>query len=103
MKSKFYIISGNFDEADEWVKKDLARPIPHRVANPELVSEYKYIPVGYNQLLVLLTKVNPIHGVFVGTWRERKDLNDIIKTIRYANKLPDTWQPEGSNQPVEKT
>jgi hypothetical protein len=95
MKSKFYIISGNFDEAGEWIKKDLARPIPYRVANPELVSEYKYIPVGYNQLLVLLAiaKVNPIHGVFVGTWRERKDLNAIINTIRRANNLPDTWHP----------
>jgi len=34
-----------------------------------------------------------IHGVFVGTWRERKDLDEIITIISTTNNNSD-WTPK---------
>lgn len=67
-----YIICGNYHEFKEYRDK-----------NPDRLAQYamKYVN-GPNTL----RGVSDPHGVFVGTWYERKDIRDIIVQIMAASK-----------------
>lgn len=72
---KKFVIAGNHVQAEVWIKRDLDK----RVLRGETTlsrSEYIYV-VDASQLRGYK---NP-HGVFVGTWKERWDIKDIVETL----------------------
>lgn len=73
--SKIWVIAGNASQADAWIKSDLDRRWD---AGEKTISRSSYIQlVSPNHLRGIS---NP-RGVFVGTWRQRKDIQDIVETL----------------------
>jgi hypothetical protein len=69
---KTFVIAGTLDQAKTWIKMDAEK----RYANGNTsISLSDYVVV--NQSLSLKGYSNP-HGMFVGTWWERKDIEEII-------------------------
>ena len=66
-----YVIAGNYDQYKQWL---------HRTSH---TGEYVYVAVVAN-----LLGLSDIHGYFVGTWYERKDIQEILKYISAANNKP---------------
>lgn len=89
---KIFVIAGNDKEAIKWMKEDSLRRWCKNTTSASL-SEYEYIICrgvsnikGYR---------NP-HGVFIGTWRDRSDIKDIIMALMTATyetnpKLRKIW------------
>jgi hypothetical protein len=67
-----YVIAGNYDQYQKWTYET------HRDRN-----EYVYVAVVAN-----LIGLRDIHGYFVGTWYERRDIQEILKYISAANNEP---------------
>lgn len=79
-----YVIAGNHEQAYDYIN----RKLEERIRNGETVSkigDYKYVD-GVNTLKGIYDP----RGVFIGTWRERKDIKDIllILNINSENKNP---------------
>jgi hypothetical protein len=75
---RILVIAGNFSEATSWVMKECAR----RIAAGEqsvCMSQYSYI----NNSLMIRGLRDP-SGVFVGTWRDRSDIREIVRNLHYA-------------------
>jgi hypothetical protein len=80
--SKIYVIAGNNREGLEWAKKDLARKWwwVKESDKISLLSHY-----------VIVDHVDKIRGVsyptgyFVGTWKTRSDLRELIKIMQNAS------------------
>jgi len=68
----FYIISGNVQEAIDWV-------------NIKIQTQEFTTPPIYVSEPTQIVDENP-NGVFIGTWRDRKDLPAIF--LRLTNKTP---------------
>lgn len=70
-----YVIAGREPEAYEYIN----RKLEERIRNGESVSkidDYKYV----HSANILRGTINP-SGVFVGSWRQRKDIEEIIITL----------------------
>ena len=67
---KYFIVSGNHTEYRNWVNKN------HIFYPDNNISDFIYV----HSLIVLRGYANP-HGFFVGTFRSRADLYDIVQTI----------------------
>jgi len=65
VRMKNYIIAGNFDEYLQWVSKSNLSPNS---------------AICVSSPAVLRGTQNP-HGFFIGTWRERDDLEDIFMEL----------------------
>ncbi len=77
---KTLVIAGNHYEATNWIKKDCERRF---IAGDTSVSMSQYVYI--HDAIQLSGIANP-HGVFIGTWRERKDILDIVwKLICHTN------------------
>lgn len=77
-----YVVAGNADQAYNYIN----RKIEERISNGERVSsinEYAYV---HNANVVRGIR-NPT-GVFIGTWRERKDIIDIVAVLRSSQDAP---------------
>ena len=70
--NKIYVIAGTAREATEWMKNNLQKRILNR-ENVIGMSEYAYV-TGVDTLRGIR---NP-HGVFIGSWKERLDIFDIV-------------------------
>lgn len=69
------VIAGTEHEANYWIIQDLGKKYPRNTS----LSMSDYIIV-HNQDQLRGMLVNP-KGVFVGTWRERKDIFEILNTL----------------------
>jgi hypothetical protein len=77
--NKIYVIAGTAREATEWMKSNLQK----RILNGENVigmSEYAYV-TGVDTLRGIR---NP-HGVFIGSWKERLDIFDIVQQLMLSS------------------
>lgn len=73
--SKIYVIAGNMFEAERWIKDHLEK----RSLNGETTlsrSEYVYV----RDPSILRGIKNP-SGYFVGSWRKRSDIYEVVLTI----------------------
>lgn len=71
-----FVIAGNQEQAYQYIN----RKIEERVKNGEEVSkinDYKYV---YD--VTTLRGIHNPRGVFIGTWKKRKDIFDIVSTLR---------------------
>jgi hypothetical protein len=73
---KIFVIAGNREQANEWIKGNLTKR--HNAGETDISwSDY-----------VIVSEVNKLrgiqdpHGVFVGTWKQRVDLLQIMNTLR---------------------
>jgi hypothetical protein len=67
---RYFIVAGNHSEYKDWVFKNRSR-FPDNNLN-----DFIYV----HSLIVLRGYANP-HGFFIGTFRSRVDLYDIVQTI----------------------
>ena len=67
---KYFIVSGNHAEYKNWFWKNRSRFPDNNI------SDFIYV----HSLIVLRGYANP-HGFFIGTFRSRADLYDIVQTI----------------------
>lgn len=80
--SKIFVIAGSYFQAEEWIKSNLEKRSNSGVTTLSR-SEYVYVSNasdirGYH---------NP-HGVFIGTWKERHDIREIVQALMVQSDLP---------------
>lgn len=83
-----YVIAGTEPQAYEWIN----RKLEERIRNgefPNQIDEYKYV-----HSPIVLRGIQDPHGIFIGTWRDRKDLKEIVEVLLYASY--------GKNQTIKK-
>ena len=83
-----YVIAGNEPQAYDWIN----RKLEERIRNgefPNEIDEYKYV-----HSPVVLRGIHDPHGIFIGTWRDRKDLKEIVKILFFASM--------GKNEAIKK-
>ena len=73
--SKIFVIAGNRAEADDWIKNDLKK---RQSTGVTTLSWSDYVVV--KDPITLRGRRDP-HGVFIGTWKQRKDMEDIFVTL----------------------
>ena len=73
--SKIWVVAGNYNQAQGWIKKDLDRRWD---AGETTISKSEYVFV--HDVVQLRGHSNP-RGVFVGTWRQRPDIRGIVETL----------------------
>lgn len=76
---KTYVIAGNAFQANDWIKSNIEK----RISGGETtlsMSEYTYVS-DQKQLF----GIKDPHGVFVGTWRDRIDIYEIVQTLIWAS------------------
>lgn len=78
---KKFVIAGNYNQALEWIEKDIRRLIAESGVTKS-ISDY----VVLDRTEKLAGFANPT-GVFVGTWRERNDLDEIFMAL-LSHTLP---------------
>ena len=76
--AKIFVIAGNDKEAIKWMKEDSLRRWCKNTTSATL-SDY----IICRSVLNIKGHRNP-HGVFIGTWRDRPDIKDIIMTLMTA-------------------
>lgn len=89
--SKIFVIAGNYEQATHWMKQNIKK----RIAAGETTVSYSDYAVRAN-VDTLRGVANP-HGVFVGTWRERKDLDETFIIL-----LSHTVTSEKSHQTINR-
>jgi len=85
---KKLVIAGTYEQAQLWIKNDLAK---RSAAGETTLSQSEYTVVHNSEQLLGLR--DP-HGVFVGTWKTRADINDIVDVL-YARTM-------GKNHSLDK-
>jgi hypothetical protein len=76
--AKKYVIAGNREQANQWIKNDLTK---RQNAGETTLSWSDYVIV--NEVMKLRGVRDP-RGVFVGTWRERSDVVEILDALFIA-------------------
>jgi hypothetical protein len=70
--SKVFVVAGNHNEAYEYINRKIAE----RISNGETVNKIgDYV---YLDKVNRLRGVSNPHGVFIGTWKQRPDILDIV-------------------------
>jgi hypothetical protein len=72
---KIYVIAGDRRQADIWIKSNLEK---RRISGETTLSWSDYVVVTNPDRIM---GVRDPHGVFIGTWRERKDIIDIMEFL----------------------
>jgi len=78
MNDKIYVIAETYEQANHWIKKD----IQNHGSNTTL-SHYVYV-----SSLDKLRGVRDPHGYFVGYWRERPDILEIVESLMRTSSKP---------------
>lgn len=75
-----YVIAGNEPQAYEYINRKLEERI---LAGENLnkIDDYKYVHSAN-----VLRGIEDPHGVFIGTWRDREDIRDIIAILMTASR-----------------
>ena len=84
MNQKIFIIAGTYDQYRNWVKKNIDRIYQSDTSKSISLSSFVYVSEpdtfrGHRE----------VHGYFVGTFRNRPDIRDIVMQIRRINSIPD--------------
>lgn len=77
MNGKWFVIAGNSQQYLEFVKRKVTEKWP----NDTSVSMSNFIYVDHPEKLRGWT--NP-HGWFIGTWKERKDIKEVLINLSVA-------------------
>ena len=85
-----YVIAGTEPQAYEWIN----RKLEERIRNgefPNQIDDYKYV----HSPDILRGIRNP-HGIFLGTWRDRRDIKEIVQMLMVCSDgtnqaLKDIW------------
>lgn len=75
--SKTYVIAGNREQAEDWITSKIASIISNS-QNLMYVARSNFI---YVDSPLKLWGIQDPHGVFIGTWRERKDIKLVVETL----------------------
>ena len=95
-KSKIFVIAGTNIEGILWRLDDIKKSctgVPtygDKITGKTHRNSSDYVMVNQYECL---RGYKEIHGVFVGTWRERKDLHEIITIISMTNNQFE-WIPK---------
>ena len=75
---RYFVIAGNHHEYQHYIHKKIA-------ADPTKLTtrDFQYV---YGE--DVLRGRSEVHGVFIGSFRKRKDLQEIVFMIRMINKIP---------------
>jgi hypothetical protein len=84
MNQKIFIIAGTYDQYRNWVKKNIDRIYQSDTSRSISLSNFVYV-----SKLDVLRGHREVHGYFVGTFRNRPDIRDIVIQIRRINSIPD--------------
>lgn len=79
---KTFVIAGTYDQGMAWVKQNITETA---IKYGEWRSMLDYIIV--KDAISLKGHSDP-HGMFVGTWRERKDIKDIVQSLLIQSTHP---------------
>lgn len=77
--SKKFVIAGNHEQAKHWINNHLKK---RQAAGETTLSSSEYVIVHGSDVL---RGRGEVHGVFIGTWRERKDIEEIIEILTRIN------------------
>jgi hypothetical protein len=75
--SKIFVIAGSHFQATEWIKKDLPKH------TDRVLTDYVYVSTASD----LRGYSNP-HGMFIGTWKDRHDIREIVEALMVQTDLP---------------
>lgn len=70
-----YVVAGNHEEAYQYIN----RKLEERIRNGEPVS--KVDDYSYVRDVMMLRGISNPKGVFIGSWRERKDIREIVEQL----------------------
>jgi len=74
MNEKIYVIAGTSSQAKGWIMQDIEKKYPN---DPSVtISNYVYVDSASR-----LRGLNNPHGVFIGTWRSRSDIKEIVENL----------------------
>jgi hypothetical protein len=80
--SKIYVIAGHVSEAEYWIKSNLEKRAMSGVTTLSR-SDYVYVSEA-----VRLRGIRDPHGVFVGSWKNRQDILEIVETLMLQSTNP---------------
>jgi hypothetical protein len=83
MNQKIFIIAGTYKQYRDWVKKNIDRIYQSDPSRSISLSNFVYVSKPD-----VLRGHREVHGYFVGTFRNRPDIRDIVQHIRYINSIP---------------
>jgi predicted nucleic acid-binding protein len=73
--SKIFVVAGSYHQAKEWIKQDIEKRINAGQTSLTL-SHYVYVSSAAD-----LRGYSDPHGMFIGTWKERPDIRDIVEVL----------------------
>ena len=73
--SKIFVIAGNKYQAEDWIKKNLEK---RAMSGETTISRSQYV---YVDDATKLRGIRDPRGVFIGTWRERWDIREVVETL----------------------
>jgi len=80
--NKIYVVAGNYDQYRMYVRRKIQEL--YNQGNTSIsMSDFVHVHNADS-----LRGLQNIHGFFVGTYRERSDLQEIIQTLRIINNIP---------------
>ena len=86
MSDKYYVISGTRQEYNVFIQKK-ALELFNQGDTSVSLSKFVYV----NSSQQLIGKVDP-HGWFIGTWKDRSNIHEIIHELRtryFREKIPE--------------
>ena len=72
---KKFVIAGNHEQAKHWINNHLKK---RQAEGETTLSSSEYVIVHGSDVL---RGRGEVHGVFIGTWRERKDIEEIVEIL----------------------
>ena len=88
MNDKFFVVAGTKVEYDLFIRRKCAEMIM-KYPNNTTISLSNFVYVDSDQKLYGQRNV---HGWFIGSFRDRADIRDIVRMIRWCNNLPEDEQ-----------
>jgi hypothetical protein len=73
--SRIFVIAGNHEQATSWMKENIKK----RIASGETTVSYS--DYALRPSAASLSGIANPHGVFIGTWRERNDMDDVFMKL----------------------
>ena len=73
--NKIFVIAGNKYQAEVWIKQDLEK---RSKSGTTTLSRSEYV---YVDDATRIRGIRDPHGVFIGTWKERWDIQEVVETL----------------------
>lgn len=78
---KFFVIAGNKAQFEDYMR----RKIEEMVATG--YADFRYTHIVYVSSANVLAGVSNPHGVFIGSWREREDIHEILDRLMICSHM----------------